>query len=193
MEASQDYRSFESNLSSLNFQADAVLTGGYPVQTLTGGGSEPNPPFNLSSLIPFRSISDTDTILAPVTVNHIDNFPSVTIYFDLQPGVAIGDVTKWISSLAKTERPETVTGKFVGEAVTFQETMRSLFILMGVAIVGMYVILGILYESYVHPITVLISLPIALVGGLASLWIGNIRLCFQFDRRRNICFGKPVK
>ena len=176
MEASPKDRSFESNLTMLNFAPDSYLTGGMPVRTIDGGGAEVNPPYNLSSLIPFSSISGTKTTLSPVSVNHINNFPSVTIYFDLQPGVAIGDVTKWISSLAKTELPETVTGKFVGEAVTFQETMRSLFILMGVAIFVMYVILGILYESYVHPITVLISLPIALVGGLASLWIGNMEL-----------------
>lgn len=176
MEASQDYRSFESNLSSLNFQADALLTGGYPVQTLTGGGSEPNPPFNLSSLIPFRSISDTDTILAPVTVNHIDNFPSVTIYFDLQPGVAIGDAVKWVSEVAAQTLPQGVSGQFIGEAVTFKETMMSLVYLIGVAVFVMYVILGILYESYIHPITVLSSLPIAVVGGLGSLWLLDMEL-----------------
>lgn len=161
MEASQEYRSFESNLSALNFQSDALLTGGYPVTTLTGGGSEPNPPYSLSNLIPFDSISGTETILAPVTVNHIDNFPSVTVYFDLQPGVAIGDAVNWITKVAADSLPQGVTGQFIGEAVTFKETMMSLVYLIGVAVFVMYVILGILYESYIHPITVLSSLPIA--------------------------------
>lgn len=174
MEASQEYRSFESNLSALNFQSDALLTGGYPVTTLTGGGSESNPPYSLSNLIPFDSISGTETILAPVTVNHIDNFPSVTVYFDLQPGVAIGDAVNWITKVAADSLPQGVTGQFIGEAVTFKETMMSLVYLIGVAVFVMYVILGILYESYIHPITVLSSLPIAVVGASAasgcSIW-----------------------
>lgn len=176
MEASREYRSFESNLSSLNFQPDALLTGGYPVTTLTGGGSEPNPPYSLSDLIPFDSISGTETILAPVTVNHIDNFPSVTVYFDLQPGVAIGDAVNWITQVAANSLPQGVTGQFIGEAVTFKETMMSLVYLIGVAVFVMYVILGILYESYIHPITVLSSLPIAVVGGLGSLWMFDMEL-----------------
>ena len=176
MEASREYRSFESNLSSLNFQPDALLTGGYPVTTLTGGGSEPNPPYSLSDLIPFDSISRTETILAPVTVNHIDNFPSVTVYFDLQPGVAIGDAVNWITQVAADSLPQGVTGQFIGEAVTFKETMMSLVYLIGVAVFVMYVILGILYESYIHPITVLSSLPIAVVGGLGSLWMFDMEL-----------------
>ena len=168
MEASREYRSFESNLSSLNFQPDALLTGGYPV--------EPNPPYSLSDLIPFDSISGTETILAPVTVNHIDNFPSVTVYFDLQPGVAIGDAVNWITQVAADSLPQGVTGQFIGEAVTFKETMMSLVYLIGVAVFVMYVILGILYESYIHPITVLSSLPIAVVGGLGSLWMFDMEL-----------------
>ncbi len=176
MEASREYRSFESNLSALNFQPDALLTGGYPVTTLTGGGSEPNPPYSLSDLIPFDSISRTETILAPVTVNHIDNFPSVTVYFDLQPGVAIGDAVNWITQVAADSLPQGVTGQFIGEAVTFKETMMSLVYLIGVAVFVMYVILGILYESYIHPITVLSSLPIAVVGGLGSLWMFDMEL-----------------
>lgn len=176
MEAAPKFRSFESDLQTLNFQPDAVLTGGSPVKTLTGGGSEPNPPFSVSSLIPFGAISDTQTVLAPVTVNHIDNFPSVTIFFDLQPDVAIGDVVKWISQIADETLPQGVSGQFIGEAVTFRETMMSLVYLIGVAVFVMYVILGILYESYIHPITVLSSLPIAVVGGLGSLWLFDMEL-----------------
>ena len=111
-----------------------------------------------------------------MTVNHIDNFPSVTIFFDLQPDVAIGDVVKWISQIADETLPQGVSGQFIGEAVTFRETMMSLVYLIGVAVFVMYVILGILYESYIHPITVLSSLPIAVVGGLGSLWLFDMEL-----------------
>ena len=96
-------------------------------------------------MIPFGAISDTQTVLAPVTVNHIDNFPSVTIFFDLQPDVAIGDVVEWISQIADETLPQGVSGQFIGEAVTFRETMMSLVYLIGVAVFVMYVILGILW------------------------------------------------
>lgn len=176
MEASSKDRSYVENLSDLNFTQDTALTRGSPVLTLSGSGGETNQPYKLSNLIPFKSISNTKTVLSPVSVNHINNFPSVTIYFDLHPDIAIGDVTKWVEELAKKELPENVTGSFIGEAVTFQETMHSLFIMIGVAVFVMYVILGILYESYVHPITVLVSLPIAVVGGLACLWYFDMEL-----------------
>ncbi len=177
MEASFADSSYQSNLSSLMFQPDSSITGGSPVTTLSGGGADDaNAPYSLSSLIPFGSVSTTQTVLAPVAVNHVNNFPSVTVYFDLYDGVAIGDVTKWINEEASKVLPSSIQGEFVGEAVTFRQTMDSLFYLIFVAIFVMYVILGILYESYIHPITVLIALPIAVVGGLGSLWLFGMEL-----------------
>lgn len=174
MEASN--RNFEEDLFALNFSADSLLTSGYPVRTLAGGGAEPNPAYSLSNLIPFESISTTKTTLAPIAINHIDNFPSVTIFFDLKEGVAIGDVEGWVNAAAKEILPSSVSGSFIGEAVTFRETMNSLILLIFVALFVMYVILGILYESYVHPLTVLSALPIAVVGGLGSLWLFDMEL-----------------
>ncbi len=176
MEANFKNRSFEHSLNSLNFMQDAVLTGGQAVTPLNGGGIDTNPAYTLSPLIPFTAVSTTETKLAPVTINHINNFPSVTLYFDLYDGVAIGDVVNWVNAEAKNILPADVQGTFIGEAVTFRETMNSIFLLVGVAIFVMYIILGILYESYVHPLTVLSSLPIAVVGGLASLWLGGMEL-----------------
>ncbi len=176
MEADFKHSSFEENLFDLNFAQDTALTGGQPVKTLSGGGSDPNPAYTLSNLIPFSAVSTTKQVLAPVAINHIDNFPSVTIFFDLKDGVAIGDVVKWVNSVAPEILPPTVDGRFIGEAVTFQETMNSLMVLIGVAVFVMYVIMGILYESYVHPLTVLSALPIAVVGGLGSLWLFGMEL-----------------
>lgn len=176
MEAENSLSAYESNLDVLTFKSDSVLTGGQPVMTLEGGGSETNVPYNLSNLIPFKSISTSEVVLSPVTVNHVNNFPSVTFSFDLHDGVAIGDVMQWMNKVATQNLPSTITGQFVGEAVTFKETMNSLIYLIGVAIFVMYVILGILYESYVHPLTVLSSLPIAVVGGLGSLWLLDMEL-----------------
>ncbi len=167
---------FQDSLEDLNFSIDQYLTGGYPVKTLTGGGEEPNPAYTLSNLIPFGAVSTSELILAPIAINHLNNFPSVTFFFDLADGVAIGDVVNWVNAEAPKILPDGVNGMFIGEAVTFQQTMRSLMVLIGVAVFVMYVILGILYESYVHPWTVLSALPIAVVGGLASLWLFDMEL-----------------
>ncbi len=177
MEARPEDRAYENNLNQLNFTADTYMTGGYPVTTLTGGGGDGvNPAYTLSGMIPFSAISTTETVLAPTAINHVNNFPSVTIFFDLKDGVAIGDVVRQVDEIAANVLPQDVNGRFIGEAVTFQETMNSLIMLMGVAIFVMYIILGILYESYMHPWTVLLALPIALVGGLGSLWFFGMEL-----------------
>jgi HAE1 family hydrophobic/amphiphilic exporter-1 len=104
-------------------------------------------------------------------VNHINQFTSVTIFFNLKPGANIGDATDFIANAAKEVVPSTIRAGFQGEALTFQNTVYQLLILMALAVFVMYVILGILYESYLHPLTVLSALPVALVGGLLTLWI----------------------
>ena len=175
LEANAGERSFIADAESLYFSADSYVTGGRPI-TPIGSSDSASSAYSLSNLIPFNSIASTSTTLAPVSVNHIDNFPSVTISFDLCEGVAIGDVMNWLSPVAKDALSDGVSGKFVGEAVTFSETIRSLVLLAIVAIFVMYVILGILYESYLHPITVLIALPIAVVGGFACLYFFGYQL-----------------
>src|SRR5713101_2070428 len=100
----------------------------------------------------------------------MNQFTSVTFFFNLKPGVAIGDATNFIQKTAAETAPQGLRSGLMGEALTFQDTVRNLTILMLLAVFVMYVILAILYESYVHPITVLSSLPVALVGGLLTLW-----------------------
>ena len=111
------------------------------------------------------------TTLGPQTVNHLNQFTSVTLFFNLKPGVALGDATNFITKAANEVVPPGVRGELVGEAQTFSSTVTSLTLLMGLAVFVMYVILAILYESYVHPLTVLSTLPTALVGGLLTLLI----------------------
>src|SRR5207237_10711498 len=89
----------------------------------------------------------------------------------LVPGVPIGDATDYIEQVAKQVVPPQIRGQFQGEALTFRETISSLTILMVLAVFVMYVILASLYESYLHPITVLSTLPTAMVGGLLTLWL----------------------
>jgi len=125
------------------------------------------------NLIPLNAVARWHETLGPQTVNHINQFTSVSIFFNLVPGTTIGDATKHIEEVAKKVLPPGIRGEFQGEALQFRQTVRSLTILMALAVFVMYVILGILYESYLHPITVLSSLPVALVGGLLTLLIFN--------------------
>ncbi len=120
-------------------------------------------------LIPLGELVTWKTTLGPQTVNHLNQFTSVTLFFNLKPGVALGDATNFIDKAAKEIVPPGVRGELQGEAQTFANTVTSLTLLMALAVFVMYVILAILYESYVHPLTVLSTLPTALVGGLMTL------------------------
>ncbi len=122
-------------------------------------------------LVPLGELVTWTTTLGPQSVNHINQFTSVTLFFNLKPGVALGDATNFINNAAAEIVPPTVRGELQGEALTFSRTVTSLTILMGLAVFVMYVILAILYESYVHPLTVLSTLPTALVGGLLTLLV----------------------
>jgi hydrophobic/amphiphilic exporter-1 (mainly G- bacteria), HAE1 family len=124
-------------------------------------------------LVPLKAVTNWRTTLGPQSVNHINQFTSVTIFFNLKPGYTIGQATQFVENTAKQMLPIDVRGSLQGEALTFRDTVSSLTILMVLAVFVMYVILAILYENYLHPITVLSSLPVALVGGLLTLWIFN--------------------
>ena len=123
------------------------------------------------NLVPLNTLVDWKSSIGPQSVNHLNQFTSVTIFFDLKPGVAIGDATNFIGKAEAEIVPPTVRASLQGEALTFRNTVSDLTILMGLAVFIMYVILAILYESYVHPLTVLSTLPTALVGGLLTLYV----------------------
>jgi len=123
------------------------------------------------NLVPLSSLVTWKTTLGPQAVNHLNQFTSVTLFFNLKPGVAIGDATDFITKAAEEVVPSTVRASLQGEALTFHDTVRDLTLLMALAVFVMYVILAILYESYVHPLTVLSTLPTALVGGLLTLYL----------------------
>jgi HAE1 family hydrophobic/amphiphilic exporter-1 len=122
------------------------------------------------NLVPLSALVTWDTSLGPQAVNHLNQFTSVTIFFNLKPGVPIGEATDFITKTAAEVVPPTVRAGFQGEALTFSNTVRDLTILMLLAVFVMYVILAVLYENYLHPLTVLSTLPTALVGGLLTLY-----------------------
>src|SRR6266511_2940892 len=120
-------------------------------------------------LVPLGELVTWKSTLGPQAVNHLNQFTSVTLSFNLKPGVALGGARNFIKQAAAEIVPPTVRGELQGEAQTFSNTVTSLTVLMALAVFVMYVILAILYESYVHPLTVLSTLPTALVGGLLTL------------------------
>lgn len=125
------------------------------------------------TLVPLGELVKWKTTLGPQSVNHLNQFTSATISFNVLPGVPLGKATDFIEATSKEIVPNNVRAGFQGEAQTFANTVRDLTILMLLAVFVMYVILAILYESYVHPLTVLSTLPPALIGGLATLVIFN--------------------
>ena len=122
-------------------------------------------------LVPLNALVNWKTSLGPQAVNHLNQFTSMTLFFNLKPGVAIGDATDFIAKAAAEIVPPSLRASLQGEALTFSNTVRDLTVLMILAVFVMYVILAILYESYLHPLTVLSTLPTALVGGLLTLFI----------------------
>src|SRR6266513_1394847 len=151
-----------SNTSG-NFSASG--SGGGTIATTTG---------NMSNLVPMRVVTSTKEVIGPQAVNHLNQFTSVTFNFNLLPNVAIGDATKYIEDAFAQLQPHypTVQGMFQGETLVFRQLFQSLPLLLLAAIFVMYVILGILYESYVHPFTVLFPAIVpAVVGGLATLYL----------------------
>jgi hydrophobic/amphiphilic exporter-1 (mainly G- bacteria), HAE1 family len=123
------------------------------------------------NLVPLNALVTWKTTLGPQAVNHLNQFPSVTFFFNLKPGVAMGDATEFINKAAAEIVPPTMRASLQGEALTFRDTVRDMTTLLALAVFVMYVILAILYESYVHPLTVLSTLPTALVGGLLTLYL----------------------
>ena len=156
------------NLYVRSNTGSTISQGGAPgnsIATATGSNAD---------LVPMRAVTSTSQVVGPQAVNHFDQFTSVTINFNLLPGVAIGDATKFIedSFVQVHQQFPGVQAMFQGEALVFRQLFRALPLLLLAAIFVMYVILGILYESYVHPITVLFPAIVpAVVGGLFTLWI----------------------
>jgi hydrophobic/amphiphilic exporter-1 (mainly G- bacteria), HAE1 family len=128
-------------------------------------------------MVPLSSLSHYDTSqVASLSINHQGQFPSVTLSFNLAPGKALGEAVDAIDrTSAAIQLPEGITGSFQGSAQAFQDSLRTEPLLVLAALVVVYIILGMLYESYIHPLTILSTLPSAGVGALLML------LAFHFD------------
>jgi HAE1 family hydrophobic/amphiphilic exporter-1 len=127
-------------------------------------------------LVPLDAIVHTRTDASPQTINHSGQLPSVTISFNLRPGVSLGEAVDKIQEVAAQNLPDTITTGFQGTAKVFQESLKNLTLLLIIAIGVVYIVLGMLYESYVHPLTILSGLPSAGFGALLTLMIFKVDL-----------------
>jgi HAE1 family hydrophobic/amphiphilic exporter-1 len=128
------------------------------------------------ALIPLRSVLSFREGVGPQTINHSGQLPSVTISFNLKPGVPLGRAVDKVDALAANLLPSTVTTSFQGSAKVFQSSLTNLGLLLTVAILVVYIVLGILYESYIHPLTILSGLPSAGLGALLTLTVLGVDL-----------------
>ncbi len=131
---------------------------------------------NQGNLVPLSTVARLTRSLGPLTVNHLGQLPAVTLSFNLKPGVALSEATAVVRKAAKETLPQGVTTSFQGTAQAFQSSMTGLWVLLLMAILVIYIVLGILYESYVHPITILSGLPSAGLGAVVTLMLFGYEL-----------------
>jgi HAE1 family hydrophobic/amphiphilic exporter-1 len=125
---------------------------------------------NTGKLVPLAAVSDLKQTVAPLSVSHIGQLPAVNFQFDVSPGVALSQATTLIDNAAKQiGLPATVSFTYQGTAAAFQNSLRGLGVLLIIAVLIIYLVLGILYESFIHPITILSGLPSAGLGALLTL------------------------
>jgi len=147
------------------FQEDAASLQKLYVRSTTTG-----------QLVPLSALTRSEVGVSPLTINHQDLFPSVTLSFNLTPGYSLGDAVAAIENLERSlAKPAALTTTFQGSAKVFASSLATQPYLIAAAIIAVYIVLGMLYESFIHPITILSTLPSAGVGALLAL------MALQFD------------
>ena len=127
-------------------------------------------------LVPLHSVVHLEEGYGPLSVNHSGQLPSVTIFFNLAPGTSLGDAVSGVRKLAFETLPDNISTSFQGTAQAFEESLKGLGLLLLAAILVIYLVLGILYESFIHPLTILSALPFAGFGALVTLLLFGIEL-----------------
>jgi HAE1 family hydrophobic/amphiphilic exporter-1 len=121
--------------------------------------------------VPLDTVASLRPGVGPLTVNHLGQVPAVTISFNLRPGYSLGEASAVITDLARRELPATVSFGFQGSAQAFASSLKGLGLLLILAVLVIYIVLGILYEDFIHPLTILSGLPAASFGALFTLWL----------------------
>ena len=165
LEAASEFRSGPRALEGLYVPGSTTTTSATGTATTT------------TVQVPLSSVAQIVERPAALAINHVAQFPAATISFNLPPGVALGDAVQAIKAeQAKLDLPISVETSFQGAAEAFSNSLSSTLFLILAAVVTMYIVLGVLYESYIHPVTILSTLPSAGVGALLALLIGGLDL-----------------
>ncbi len=127
-------------------------------------------------LVPLSEVAHLTRDLGPMAINHLGQLPAVTVSFDLRPGVALGDAVNEVNRISRRVLPDSVTTSFQGTAQAFESSFKGMGVLLIMAVLVIYIVLGILYESFIHPITILSGLPAAGVGALLTLKLFHLDL-----------------
>ena len=127
-------------------------------------------------LVPLNTVAKLTYDVGPLSINHLGQLPAVTISFNLRPGVSLGDAVNAVGREAQQMLPATISTSFQGTAQAFQSSVTGLGLLLFMAILVIYIVLGILYESFIHPITILSGLPSAGFGALLTLLLFRVDL-----------------
>jgi HAE1 family hydrophobic/amphiphilic exporter-1 len=127
-------------------------------------------------LVPLSELAHLTRDLGPMAINHQGQLPAVTVSFDLKPGVALGDAVHEVNRISRRVLPDGITTSFQGTAQAFESSFKGLGLLLIMAILVIYIVLGILYESFIHPLTILSGLPSAGVGALLTLKLFHLDL-----------------
>jgi HAE1 family hydrophobic/amphiphilic exporter-1 len=131
----------------------------------------------MPTLVPLSAVAKLVRTVGPMSISHIGQLPSVTISFNLVPGISLGTAVEQVRKLqADLHMPATISPSFQGSAAVYQSSQRGLLVLIGISILIIYLILGMLYESFVHPLTILSGLPSAGFGALITLMLFHLDL-----------------
>jgi HAE1 family hydrophobic/amphiphilic exporter-1 len=185
LELAPEFQTDPSALSLLYFKATPGQGGGannnganLPAgQNATGAATvSGTAAATAGTVVPLDTLATTKQVVGPQSVNHHGQLPAVTLSFGLAPGASLGDVLTRVNDVAERTLPQGVSGQFQGEAKAFQSSLSNLAVLLAIAVMVVYIVLGILYESYIHPLTILSGLPSAAFGALVTLIVFRMDL-----------------
>ena len=184
LELAPQYQADPAALSLLYFKATPVAGSNAAnlANSANGGNGSagstagPSPVNATGPVVPLDTLAHATQVVGPQTVNHGGQLAAVTISFGLAPGAALGTVLNRVSDVAARTLPEGVSGQFQGAAKAFVSSLSNLAVLLLIAVMVVYIVLGILYESYIHPLTILSGLPSAGMGALATLILFGMEL-----------------
>ena len=174
MELQPQFQLDPSTLSMLYVRASGATQATAPVSSGDSSGTMPKP--QVSGLVPLSTVAKISRSVGPMSINHLGQLPAVTISFNLKPGVSLGQAVDQVNEASRKILPPSIQTSFQGTAQAFESSFKGLGTLLLMAVAVIYIVLGILYESFIHPLTILSGLPAAGLGALLTLKLFHIDL-----------------